>query len=169
VLLSSCAFDGVRLGSALDHLDSPLRRALMAAVDPSLDVHDVGEAAGVRPWVSAGGTESGLHVDCTRAVPRTRDGGSHVGQLAPTPGIHAVARTYQQDEWRGADVVLWTQNSGVVLMSYCGRALSRGQIRTMCTARSRARSICSSGLPMRPTGSILSSSLLTASPTMPSL
>ena len=46
-----------------DTLDSPLRRTLMAAVDASLTIRDIGEAAGVRPWISSGGTESGLHYD----------------------------------------------------------------------------------------------------------
>jgi hypothetical protein len=43
---------------ALDALDLPLRRELMAAVDSDLTVDDVGAAAGVRPWISSGGTES---------------------------------------------------------------------------------------------------------------
>ena len=52
---------------AFDAHVSPLRRELMLAVDETLTVADVGEAMGVRPWISAGGTESGLHFDYSDA------------------------------------------------------------------------------------------------------
>jgi hypothetical protein len=75
---------------ALDSLDSPLRRALMAAVDPALTVGDVGVASGVRPWASSGSTESGLHFDFSDNFHCSLEGAKSLSLYPP----NASARLY---------------------------------------------------------------------------
>ena len=73
---------------AFDSHNSLLRRTLMEAVDGWMTAADVGTAAGVRPWLSAGGTESGLHFDYSDNIHCSLAGGKNVSLFAPSETAH---------------------------------------------------------------------------------